>query len=152
MKGQHFLVDGNLIDAIVRVADVGPKDCVLEIGTGTGILTDALADRAAAVVSCDIDARLQRLTMGLRDWPASVTFLAEDILQGKHQGPGIAVGHERSALLVTGVYELDVISTKSLSDHAVSGQAGKPENILHTLGAKQFNNGASRFHLCHFFT
>lgn len=84
MRGQHFLVDPNLVDAIVRSADVGGGDCVLEIGTGTGILTDALADRAGRLVTCDIDGRLQEITRALRAWPASVVFLHADILRGKH--------------------------------------------------------------------
>jgi 16S rRNA (adenine1518-N6/adenine1519-N6)-dimethyltransferase len=84
IRGQHFLVDRNLIDAIVRDAGVGPSDCVLEIGTGTGILTDALAARAGRVVSCDLDARLQGIAKGLREWPSTVVFLLEDILAGKH--------------------------------------------------------------------
>lgn len=85
LRGQHFLVDRNLIDAIVRDADVGEGDCVLEIGTGTGILTDALASRAGRVVTCDLDARLQGIAKGLREWPPTVTFLLEDILAGKHK-------------------------------------------------------------------
>ncbi|MHC4971225.1 MAG: 16S rRNA (adenine(1518)-N(6)/adenine(1519)-N(6))-dimethyltransferase RsmA [Planctomycetota bacterium] len=84
MRGQHFLVDPNLVDAIVRSADVDAGDCVLEIGTGTGILTDALADRAGRLVTCDIDGRLQEITRALRPWPPSVTFLHRDILRGKH--------------------------------------------------------------------
>jgi 16S rRNA (adenine1518-N6/adenine1519-N6)-dimethyltransferase len=85
LRGQHFLVDRNLIDAIVRDADVGPGDCVLEIGTGTGILTDALAGRAGRVVTCDLDRRLQEIARGLREWPPTVTFLLADILEGKHK-------------------------------------------------------------------
>lgn len=85
LRGQHFLVDGNLIDAIVRTADVGPEDCVLEVGTGTAILTDALAARAGAVVTCDIDARLQEIARGLRDWPPSVRFVRADILASKRR-------------------------------------------------------------------
>jgi 16S rRNA (adenine1518-N6/adenine1519-N6)-dimethyltransferase len=84
IRGQHFLVDRNLIDAIVRDADVGPEDCVLEIGTGTGILTDALAGRAGRVVTCDLDARLHGIAKELREWPSTVVFLLEDILAGKH--------------------------------------------------------------------
>lgn len=84
LRGQHFLVDRNLIDAIVRDAGVGPSDCVLEIGTGTGILTDALAGRAGRVVTCDVDRRLQDIAKGLREWPETVVFLLEDILAGKH--------------------------------------------------------------------
>jgi 16S rRNA (adenine1518-N6/adenine1519-N6)-dimethyltransferase len=85
LRGQHFLVDRNLIDAIVRDADVGQEDCVLEVGTGTGILTDALAARAGRVVTCDLDRRLQEIARGLREWPPTVTFLLEDILAGKHK-------------------------------------------------------------------
>jgi len=85
MRGQHFLVDGNFIDLIVRSAAIGPQHCVLEVGTGTGILTDALADCAGAVVTCDLDARLQAITRGLRAWPESVRFVAADILDGKHK-------------------------------------------------------------------
>jgi 16S rRNA (adenine1518-N6/adenine1519-N6)-dimethyltransferase len=92
IRGQHFLVDRNLIDAIVRDADVGPEDCVLEIGTGTGILTDALAARAGFVVTCDLDARLQGICKGLRDWPETVVFLLADILEGKSRLNPAVVG------------------------------------------------------------
>ncbi|MHC4730985.1 MAG: 16S rRNA (adenine(1518)-N(6)/adenine(1519)-N(6))-dimethyltransferase RsmA [Planctomycetota bacterium] len=84
MRGQHFLVDPNLVDAIVRSAEVDAGDCLLEVGTGTGILTDGLANRAGRVVTCDIDARLQEITRALRPWPPSVVFLHADILRGKH--------------------------------------------------------------------
>jgi 16S rRNA (adenine1518-N6/adenine1519-N6)-dimethyltransferase len=68
----------------VRDAAVDAGDCVLEVGTGTGILTDALADRAGRVVTCDVDARLQEIARGLREWPETVTFLPVDVLAGKH--------------------------------------------------------------------
>jgi 16S rRNA (adenine1518-N6/adenine1519-N6)-dimethyltransferase len=84
LRGQNFLVDGNFVDAIVRAAAPGPDDCILEIGTGTGILTDALADRAGAVVTCDIDERLQEMARGLRAWPPGTTFVRADALDGKH--------------------------------------------------------------------
>jgi 16S rRNA (adenine1518-N6/adenine1519-N6)-dimethyltransferase len=83
-RGQNFLVDPNMIKAILRDSGVGPDDAVLEIGTGSGILTDGLANRAAAVVTCDLDVKLQNITRGLRTWPEGVVFLAEDALEGKH--------------------------------------------------------------------
>jgi len=84
IRGQNFLIDGQLIDAIVRDAGVESRHAVLEIGTGTGILTAALAERAGAVVTCDIDEQLQGITRGLGDWPEHVRFVGGDILQGKH--------------------------------------------------------------------
>ena len=53
--GQHFLVDRDVLDAIVDALDPGPDSEVLEIGCGLGTLTGALAARARRVVAIDID-------------------------------------------------------------------------------------------------
>ena len=47
--GQHFLLDENLVDLAVREAAIGPRDVVLEVGAGLGVLTVALARAARAV-------------------------------------------------------------------------------------------------------
>ncbi|MFQ5844866.1 MAG: 16S rRNA (adenine(1518)-N(6)/adenine(1519)-N(6))-dimethyltransferase RsmA [Planctomycetota bacterium] len=85
LRGQRFLVDPNLVEAVVRSAGVGPRDCVLEVGTGSGILTERLAERAGCVVTCEIDARLQELARGVREWPDRVVFLRADVLEAKHR-------------------------------------------------------------------
>src|SRR5262245_17962543 len=56
--GQNFLIDLNLLELIVRTASLGPKDVVLEIGTGLGSLTARVAQLAVAVVTVEIDPRL----------------------------------------------------------------------------------------------
>ncbi len=56
--GQHFLVDGNILDIIVREADVRPDETVIEIGPGLGALTGRLVDRAARVIAVEKDRRL----------------------------------------------------------------------------------------------
>jgi 16S rRNA (adenine1518-N6/adenine1519-N6)-dimethyltransferase len=53
--GQHFLVDRDVLEAIVDALDPGPASEVLEIGCGLGTLTGALAARARRVVAIDID-------------------------------------------------------------------------------------------------
>jgi 16S rRNA (adenine1518-N6/adenine1519-N6)-dimethyltransferase len=53
--GQHFLIDRDVLDAIVDALDPGPESEVLEIGCGLGTLTGALAARARRVVAIDID-------------------------------------------------------------------------------------------------
>jgi 23S rRNA (adenine-N6)-dimethyltransferase len=56
--GQHFLAGGWLAAELVEQAGVGPGDLVVEIGAGTGVLTEALAGRAGRVVAVEYDPRL----------------------------------------------------------------------------------------------
>ena len=57
--GQNFLVDTNLLDAIVRDAKLEPGDVVLEVGAGEGPLTERLAAVAAHVHAIELDRRLE---------------------------------------------------------------------------------------------
>jgi 16S rRNA (adenine1518-N6/adenine1519-N6)-dimethyltransferase len=53
--GQNFLADPNLLDAIVRDAELRPGDVVLEVGAGEGVLSERLAAVAAHLHSLEID-------------------------------------------------------------------------------------------------
>jgi 16S rRNA (adenine1518-N6/adenine1519-N6)-dimethyltransferase len=82
--GQNFLTDLNLLRLVVSSADVSANDVVLEVGTGTGGLTALLAERAAAVVTVEIDPQLHQLASEeLIDFD-NVTMLEQDALQSKH--------------------------------------------------------------------
>ena len=56
--GQHFLKSSHIAGKIVESAGITPKDTVLEIGTGPGILTPMLCERAQSVVSIEADESL----------------------------------------------------------------------------------------------
>lgn len=56
--GQNFLIDGNILEIIIREADVRSNETVIEIGPGLGALTAKLADRAGHVVAVEKDRRL----------------------------------------------------------------------------------------------
>ena len=56
--GQNFLVEPDVVDRILEVAEVSAVDSVLEIGPGLGILTTALAQRAAMTVAIELDGAL----------------------------------------------------------------------------------------------
>lgn len=83
-QGQNFLIDLNLLELLVRTAEVGPRDVVLEIGTGLGSLTARLAARAAAVVTVEVDPRLAALAAEELGGHPQVTMLVQDALQNKH--------------------------------------------------------------------
>src|SRR5262245_7213389 len=82
--GQNFLIDLNLLDLIVRTANIGPSDVVLEVGTGLGSLTGRMAQLAAGVVTVDIDPRLFALASEGLAAQANVTMLQQDTLKNKN--------------------------------------------------------------------
>src|SRR5690242_1898232 len=53
--GQNFVIDANTVRRIVRDADVGADDVVLEVGPGLGSLTLALLPAARRVVAVEVD-------------------------------------------------------------------------------------------------
>jgi 16S rRNA (adenine1518-N6/adenine1519-N6)-dimethyltransferase len=56
--GQNFLVDGRVIRRILDAASVAPDDLIVEIGPGTGALTESLVKRAGYVMAIEADPRL----------------------------------------------------------------------------------------------
>jgi 16S rRNA (adenine1518-N6/adenine1519-N6)-dimethyltransferase len=82
--GQNFLIDLNLHQVIINAADLDDRDVVLEIGAGTGALTELMAQRAAAVVTVEIDSHLFQLASEvLVDYP-HVAMLNVDALKNKN--------------------------------------------------------------------
>ncbi len=83
--GQHFLIDGNLMRRLAASADLGDDDTVLEIGAGTGGLTDLLVARARCVLAVEVDPAMQAI---LRERFASTTnfaLIVADVLSGKNR-------------------------------------------------------------------
>lgn len=57
--GQNFLVDDNILDVIVRLAELRPDDVALEVGGGLGVLSEHLAARIAALHVIELDRALE---------------------------------------------------------------------------------------------
>ncbi len=56
--GQNFLMDSNMLAALVQDANVQPGQRVLEIGPGLGMLTEALLNMGCTLTSVELDHRL----------------------------------------------------------------------------------------------
>ncbi len=79
--GQNFLIDMHVLDKIIRSADIGKDNLVIEIGPGIGSLTQMLAERAGKVIAVEIDSSLiPILKETLRDYE-NLELLNQDILQ-----------------------------------------------------------------------
>lgn len=59
--GQNFLIDHNLIRKLVDAAELTPGDVVLEIGPGTGTMTEELLSRDVKVIAAELDRGLSEL-------------------------------------------------------------------------------------------
>jgi 16S rRNA (adenine1518-N6/adenine1519-N6)-dimethyltransferase len=79
--GQNFLVDGNVIDNIIRAAHVGADENVLEVGPGRGALTALLAEKAAQVVAVEWDRDLVPLLKNGVGSRETVEIVHGDILR-----------------------------------------------------------------------
>jgi len=79
--GQHFLVDPNILNKVIRTAQVGKEDVVLEVGPGLGEMTLALAHRVKKVIAIEIDPKLVAiLNKKAKDYP-NVEVMKSDILK-----------------------------------------------------------------------
>lgn len=79
--GQNFLADSNLLDAIVEDAALDPEDVVLEVGGGTGVLTERLANRVRTVHLIELDRRLADRLEPLASELGNVELLWGDALR-----------------------------------------------------------------------
>ncbi len=93
--GQNFLIDHNLIRKLVDASAVRAGDLVLEIGPGTGTLTEELLSRGCRVIACELDAGLaalnrERLGAHLEHGPR-LTLIEGDCLENKRELSAAAV-------------------------------------------------------------
>lgn len=82
--GQNFLLDENMVRAIVRDAEIEPGAFVLEVGAGCGFLSLHLLDNGADLVCVEIDSRLVAIARDLLAPHGAARFLECDALAGKH--------------------------------------------------------------------
>jgi 16S rRNA (adenine1518-N6/adenine1519-N6)-dimethyltransferase len=88
--GQNFLIDLNLIDLLLRSAELTPEDLAVEIGSGTGSLTAKLLGHAGAVLSVEIDPAFYALVHeGLGDRENLVLLHADALANKNHLNPDV---------------------------------------------------------------
>ncbi len=79
--GQHFLVDPNILNKVIRTAQVGKEDVVLEVGAGPGGMTLALAREVKKVIAVEIDPRLVEILKEKVSGCQNVDVVKSDILK-----------------------------------------------------------------------
>lgn len=130
--GQNFLFDLNLMRLLIETANIQNNDVVLEVGTGTGSLTEAIAEKAGYCVSVEIDAVLANIVKGQLADKSNVEIIAADVLKNKFEINTIVIDalnraraiHNGRLLLVA---NLPYIAATPLIINLVTGSTGSPQ-------------------------
>jgi 16S rRNA (adenine1518-N6/adenine1519-N6)-dimethyltransferase len=79
--GQNFLRDANILGVIGRESELDPKDVVLEVGGGEGVLSVYLAERVAWLHVVEVDERLRERLEGAVERFPNVNLLWADAMR-----------------------------------------------------------------------
>ncbi len=77
--GQHFLIDERVIDGLAATVIEGSK--VIEVGSGIGHVTEAIAQRASSVFGIEVDRRFQPILEGIQERNSRIRFIFGDALR-----------------------------------------------------------------------
>lgn len=97
--GQNFCIDSNILRKIADSAQLGPDDWVMEIGPGTGALTEEIASTGCTVHLIEIDQRMEPALSSLTEKYPNITVhfgdalkIFPEILQNAHR-PAVIIGN-----------------------------------------------------------
>lgn len=79
--GQNFLIDENVVDNIVKVADIDKEDLVIEIGPGLGTLTSKLLAKAGKVICVELDPKMVNIIQDRFKLYDNMEIINEDVLK-----------------------------------------------------------------------
>jgi len=78
--GQNFLIDKQVIKKVIRAANLNSKDIVLEIGPGTGVLTQEITKTAKKIIAVEKDPRMcEALKENLKEFK-NIEIIQGDVL------------------------------------------------------------------------
>jgi len=78
--GQNFLIDRPILMKIVEAAEIKMSDQVMEVGAGTGVLTQELAKRASRVVAVELERDMLAILAKMTGRYANVEVVARNLL------------------------------------------------------------------------
>lgn len=132
--GQHSLIDEEMINRMVMVAEVSRKDVVFEFGSGTGNLTEILCKRAGMVISYEIDGNLyNRAKLRLGELK-NLKLIHGDGLKSRHKFNKLVsnIPYSKSRKFIMW------LSRKSFERAVITVQKEFAEKLLSQQGSKDY--------------
>ena len=84
LLGQNWLVNPKIHEAILAAGEIGSSDTVLEVGPGTGLLTEHLVKTGARILAVEKDPKLVEILQEKFKNYKNVTIISDDILKFDH--------------------------------------------------------------------
>ncbi len=104
--GQNFMIDQNLVRVIADAGGVQAGDKVLEVGPGTGTLTEELLGRGAGVIAVEIDRDLAKVLREKFVDQANFVLIEGDALSSKHALNEQILAHRPTKLVANLPYNI----------------------------------------------
>ena len=147
--GQNFLIDSNVLESIIRGAEITKDDFVLEIGPGIGTMTQYLCEAARQVVAVEIDKMLIPILEDTLSEYDNVEVINQDVLkvdikslsEEKNNGKPIKVvanlPYYITTPLIMGLFEsgvpidsITIMVQKEVADRMQTGPGSKDYGAL----------------------
>ena len=147
--GQNFLIDSNVLESIIRGAEITKDDFVLEIGPGIGTMTQYLCEAARQVVAVEIDKMLIPILEDTLSEYDNVEVINQDVLkvdikslaEEKNNGKPIKVvanlPYYITTPIIMGLFEsgvpidsITIMVQKEVSDRMQTGPGSKDSGSL----------------------
>ena len=140
--GQHFLDSARIASRLVADAGVESHDRVVEFGAGTGLLTAALAERAASVLAVELDPALApRLARRFACTPNVIVLHADvsdvplpctpyRVVANPPFGRTAAILHRLLDHPEGGLVRADLVVQWQVARHRARVEAGPPLDLL----------------------
>jgi len=128
--GQNFLVDEKVFDMIIKAANLIKTDFVIEVGPGTGFLTERLIEKAGHVTAVEYDVNMVRLIKERFKGVKNLTIIHSDILRTKdYARPDDTVGRGLRAKRYKVVANIPYYITSPLIKHFLQSDC-RPELMV----------------------
>lgn len=79
--GQNFLINENVLDEIIEMAQIDKNDIVIEIGPGTGNLTKKMCEKADKVIAIEIDSAMINVLRNECSTLENLEIINQDIMK-----------------------------------------------------------------------
>ena len=118
--GQNLLTDEACLNRIVEAAALSKDDTVIEIGTGTGILTKELAKVAKKVITFEIDKRIVEIAKEYLNGIDNIEIINEDFLKSDISYSSLVICHLKFVANVPYYITTPIIEKIVATPHATS--------------------------------